>query len=170
MTPAQLRLLNQSFSKIKPRSDQFGLIFYERLFVIAPELRPMFGSDIKIQQAKFMKVIKEVVELHLRSLISLPVTAQASESAVIPGAFWAGKLHVGFGVRLEDYETMKAALLWAIEQTLGNECTADVKLAWSQAYDLVAGAMREGMMSPEDDDTEPENAMKQRIDSKKQFD
>lgn len=170
MTPAQLRLLNQSFSKIKPRSDQFGLIFYERLFDVAPELRPMFGSDIKIQQAKFMKVIKEVVELHLRSLISLPVTAQASESAVIPGAFWAGKLHVAYGVRLEDYETMKSALLWAIEQTLGNECTGDVKQAWSQAYDLVAGAMREGMMSPEDDDTEPENAMKHRIDTKKQFD
>jgi nitric oxide dioxygenase len=170
MTPAQLRLLNQSFSKIKPRSDQFGLIFYERLFVIAPELRPIFGTDIKLQQAKFMKVIKEVVELHLRSLISLPVTAKASESAVIPGAFWAGKLHVAYGVKLEDYETMKSALLWAIEQTLGNECTVDVKHAWSQAYDLVAGAMREGMLSPEDEDNEPENAMRHRIDSEKQFD
>ncbi len=165
MTPAQLRILTRSFAKIEPASDRFGAIFYERLFVIAPDLRPMFGNDLKSQQAKFMKVIKEVVELHLRSLISLPVTMQTSASAVIPGAFWAGKLHAGYGVRVEDYETMRSALMWALEETLGAECTDDVKLAWGNAYDIVAKAMMEGMLSPEDDDNEPENAMKTRIDA-----
>jgi len=170
MTPAQLRLLKQSFSKIQPNSDQFGLSFYERLFAISPELKSMFGTDIKIQQAKFMKVIKEFVELNMRSSISLPVTAKASESAIIPGAFWSGKLHMAYGVRLEDYDAMKSALLWAMEKTLGDDYTAEVAEAWSQAYDLIAGSMREGMLSPEDDDTEPENAMMKRIDSEMQFD
>jgi nitric oxide dioxygenase len=165
MTPAQLRLLQRSYAKIEPIADQFGTIFYERLFTIAPEIRPLFRSDLKAQQAKFMKVIAEVVQLHLRSIISLPVTAQAANSAVLPGAFWSGKLHAAYGVRMEDYETMKSALTWALEKTLGDECTEDIKAAWGTAYDIVVGAMQEGMLSPEDDESEPENEMHSRLDS-----
>lgn len=165
MTPAQLRLLQRSYAKIEPIADQFGTIFYERLFTIAPEIRPLFRSDLKAQQAKFMKVIAEVVQLHLRSIISLPVTAQAANSAVLPGAFWSGKLHAAYGVRMEDYEIMKSALTWALEKTLGDECNEDIKAAWGTAYDIVVGAMQEGMLSPEDDESEPENEMHSRLDS-----
>jgi len=163
MTPAQLRVLQRSFAKVEPVADDFGRLFYDRLFTIAPEIRPLFRTDLKAQQDKFMKVIKEVVHLHLRSMVALPVTAQASNSAVLPGAFWSGKLHAAYGVRMEDYETMKTALLWALEKTLGDECTDDVKDAWSAAYDVVVGAMQEGMLSPEDDDAEPENQMQTRL-------
>jgi nitric oxide dioxygenase len=165
MTPAQLRLLQRSFAKIEPIADQFGTIFYERLFTIAPEIKPLFRSDLKAQQAKFMKVIAEVVQLHLRSIISLPVTTQAANSAVLPGAFWSGKLHAAYGVRMEDYAIMKSALTWALEKTLGDECNEDIKAAWGTAYDIVVGAMQEGMLSPEDDETEPENEMHSRLDS-----
>lgn len=165
MTPAQLRVLKQTYRRIQPYSDQFGLVFYERLFATAPDLKTMFGTDIKTQQAKFMKVIKEFVELNMRSAISLPVTANNTEGAIIPGAYWAGKLHMAYGVRLEDYDKMKSALLWALEKVLGNEYTPEVRDTWSQAYDLIAGSMREGMLSSEDDETEPENAMIKRMDS-----
>jgi hemoglobin-like flavoprotein len=165
MTPAQLRVLQRSFAKIEPVADQFGTIFYNRLFTIAPEIKPLFRTDLKAQQSKFMKVIAEVVQLHLRSIVSLPVTAQAANSAVLPGAYWSGKLHAAYGVRMEDYEIMKSALVWALEKTLGEECTDDVKDAWSTAYDVVVAAMQEGMLSPEDEETEPENAMQLRLDA-----
>ncbi|MGB0087349.1 MAG: globin domain-containing protein [Rhodomicrobiaceae bacterium] len=165
MTPAQLRVLQRSFAKIEPIADQFGTVFYNRLFTIAPEIKPMFRTDLKAQQAKFMKVITEVVQLHLRSVVSLPVTAQASASAVLPGAFWSGKLHAAYGVRMEDYATMKSALVWALEKTLGAECTDEVKDAWSTAYDIVVGAMEPGMTSPEDDENEPVDAMQSRLDA-----
>jgi hemoglobin-like flavoprotein len=163
MTPAQLRVLQRSFARIEPVADQFGSVFYERLFTVAPEIKPLFRTDIKAQQSKFMKVIKEVVQLHLRSMVALPVTAQAVGTAVLPGAFWSGKLHAAYGVRMEDYAIMKSALVWALEKTLGPDCTPEVKDAWGSAYDIVVGAMREGMLSPEDDETEPENAMQSRM-------
>ena len=165
MTPAQLRLLQRSFAKIEPMADQFGAIFYARLFTIAPEIRPLFRTDLKAQQSKFMKVIKEVVELHLRAIVSLPVTAEASGRAVLPGAFWSGKLHAAYGVRTEDYVIMKSALVWALDKTLGAEATDEVKGAWSAAYDIVVNAMEEGMNSPEDAETEPANEMKSRLDA-----
>lgn len=165
MTPAQLRLLQRSFAKIEPMADEFGAIFYARLFTIAPEIRPLFRTDLKAQQSKFMKVIKEVVQLHLRAIVSLPVTADTSSRAVLPGAFWSGKLHTAYGVRMEDYAIMKSALLWALDKALGADATDEVKGAWSSAYDIVVNAMEEGMNSSEDDETEPENEMKSRLDA-----
>jgi hemoglobin-like flavoprotein len=165
MTPAQLRLLQRSFAKIEPMADQFGAIFYARLFTIAPEIRPLFRPDLKAQQSKFMKVIKEVVQLHLRAIVSLPVTADATSRAVLPGAFWSGKLHAAYGVRAEDYVIMKSALVWALEKTLGADATDEVKEAWGAAYDIVVNAMEEGMLSPEDDEVEPDNEMKSRLDA-----
>jgi hemoglobin-like flavoprotein len=166
MTPAQLRLLQRSFARIEPVADQFGAVFYARLFTIAPEIRPLFRTDLKAQQSKFMKVIKEVVQLHLRAIVSLPVTATASGRAVLPGAFWSGKLHAAYGVRVEDYAIMKSALVWALDKTLGAEATPEVKEAWSAAYDVVVNAMVEGMTSPHDDDeSEPADAMKSRLDA-----
>jgi nitric oxide dioxygenase len=165
MTPSQLRVLQRSFARMEPHAQEFGRVFYQRLFTIAPEIRPLFRTDLKAQQDKFMKVIKEVVKLHLRSMVALPVTAQATSSAVLPGAFWSGKLHAAYGVRLEDYAIMKSALVWALEKILAEECTDEVKEAWSSAYDIVVGAMQEGMMSPEDDETEPENQMQTRLNA-----
>jgi hemoglobin-like flavoprotein len=165
MTPAQLRLLQRSFNKIEPHSERFGAMFYDRLFVIAPGTRPMFRTDLKAQQSKFMKVIKEVVELHLRAMVSLPVTAQASGEATLPGAFWSGKLHAAYGVRLEDFEKMKEALLWALEQTLQGDMTPEIGDAWSVAYDIVVRAMRSGMESEGDEEKEPENNLQSRLNT-----
>ncbi len=66
---------------------------------------------------------------------------------------------------LEDYAIMKSALVWALDKTLGAEATDEVKDAWSAAYDIVVNAMVEGMNSPEDDEIEPENDMKARLDA-----
>ena len=164
MTPAQLRLLQRSFMKIEPIAEQFGTIFYERLFEIAPEMRPLFRTDIKAQQSKFMKVIAEVVQLHLRAMISLPATAQTNGEAMLPGAYWSGKLHAAYGVRMEDFESMKLALVWALEQVLGDELTPDVRGAWSAAYDVVARAMQSGMeVEQQEQESEPESGMQTRL-------
>jgi hemoglobin-like flavoprotein len=163
MTPAQLRLLQRSFSRIEPVAEQFGTIFYERLFAIAPGMKPLFRTDIKAQQSKFMKVIAEVVQLHLRAMISLPATAQASGEVMLPGAFWSGKLHAAYGVRMEDFDSMKQALVWALQQTLTDDATPDVQEAWIAAYDVLVRAMKSGMESPEDDDREPESNMQTRM-------
>jgi hemoglobin-like flavoprotein len=165
MTPAQLRLLQRSFSKIEPLADEFGAMFYERLFIIAPDIKPMFRTDLKAQQSKFMKVIGEVVQLHLRAIISLPVTAQASGEVTLPGAFWSGKLHAAYGVRMEDFERMKEALIWALERALGSDMSPEIRDAWHTAYDIVVRSMQTGMTSDEDDEREPNNELQQRLNT-----
>jgi hemoglobin-like flavoprotein len=142
MTPAQIRIVQRNFARLQPAAAQFSALFYARLFVIAPETRSLFRTDLKAQHSKFMKVIAEVVQLHLRALISLPVTAKASGEAAIPGAYWAGKMHEAYGVKAEHYETMKEALIWALKQSLQDDFTEEARLAWSEAYDILAESMK----------------------------
>jgi hypothetical protein len=40
MTPDQIKLVQQSFSKVAPISEQAAVIFYDRLFEVAPTGRP----------------------------------------------------------------------------------------------------------------------------------
>lgn len=155
MTPEQLRRLQQSFSRIEPDVETFGALFHERLFQIAPEMRSLFRSDLKAQQSKFMKVIAEVVRLPLRAMVSLPVTCLSSGEAMLPGAYWAGKLHAGHGVRIADFEIMKQALLMALDETLGQELTPEIRDAWIAAYDIVARAMARGMKDAAEGGHEP---------------
>ena len=49
MTPNEISVIQASFAKIAQMDAEAGQIFYDRLFVIAPELRPMFKHDTKAQ-------------------------------------------------------------------------------------------------------------------------
>jgi nitric oxide dioxygenase len=58
-----------------------------------------------------------------------------------PGVAKLGELHVGYGVRAEDYGTVGAALIWTLEQGLGAAFTPGVREAWQAAFGLLAGTM-----------------------------
>ncbi len=51
--------------------------------------------------------------------------------------------HVGYGVAEAHYVSVGAALLWTLEQGLGEAFTPEVRDAWAAAYGLLAGAMIE---------------------------
>jgi hypothetical protein len=61
---------------------------------------------------------------------------------VLPTIRDLGLRHVAYGVELADYEALREALLWALEQALGEECTPAVRDAWTARYNELAGAMK----------------------------
>ena len=50
--------------------------------------------------------------------------------------------HAEYGVKLADYDTLREALLWALEQALGKDFTPAVRDAWTVCYDELAGEMK----------------------------
>ena len=54
MTPEQITLVQQSFSKVAPISEQAAVMFYDRLFEVAPSVRAMFPADMTEQRKKLM--------------------------------------------------------------------------------------------------------------------
>ena len=129
MIPEQVQLVQQSFSKIVPISDQAAVIFYNRLFEIAPQVKSMFPSDMTEQRGKLMATLSAVVN-GLNNL-----------SSILPAASALAKRHVAYGARAEHYPVVGAALLWTLERGLGDSWTPDVANAWKAAYGTLSAFM-----------------------------
>jgi hemoglobin-like flavoprotein len=129
MTPSQIALVQDSFAKVAPISDQAAIIFYDRLFEIAPQVRAMFPGDLTEQRKKLMATLAVVVN----GLTNLP--------AILPAASALAKRHVGYGAMAEHYPVVGAALLWTLEKGLADAWTPDVAEAWTAAYGTLSGYM-----------------------------
>ena len=138
MSPDQVALVKDSFSKVAPIAEVAAELFYDRLFTLDPSLRPLFSGDMKEQGRKLMQTIAVVVG----SLDRL--------ETIVPAVQALGRRHVNYGVQEQHYDTVAAALLWTLEQGLGEAFTPQVCDAWTTAYVLLATTMKQAAaeMSP----------------------
>ncbi len=128
-----VEVLEQSFEKIKPRADEFAASFYENLFLAHPEFKPLFANiAIEKQQKKLINALVLVVE-NLRSPEALGPVLNA-----------LGGRHIGYGVIPKYYGPVGDALLSAFEQSLQQDWTPEVKLAWTDAYRTITALMLKG--------------------------
>jgi serine/threonine protein kinase/class 3 adenylate cyclase/hemoglobin-like flavoprotein len=125
-------LVQTSWERIYERRDEAAKIFYEKLFEIAPSVKPMFAHvDIKVQGAMLMNMLSAAV----KGLDRLDELAPVLQDL--------GRRHKSYGVRVEHYAPVEACLLYTIETMMGDEFTLDVKLAWTRIYNFVAQTMIE---------------------------
>jgi hemoglobin-like flavoprotein len=130
MTPQQVNLIKSSFATIFFTRDESAKLFYDRLFTVAPRLRPLFKSDMESQGRKLMDTL------------SLAVTALRHPQSLDHLLYDTSKRHVGYGATPADYDLVGDALLWMLEQQLGKDYTPEVRVAWTELYGAVSGAMQ----------------------------
>lgn len=136
MTPAQIEEVKRSFALVVPISDQAGMLFYGRLFELDPALRGLFKSDIETQSKKLMQ------------MIAVAVNGLDRLDTIVPAVQALGTRHADYGVTDAHYDTVAAALLWTLEQGLGDAFTPAAREAWTEAYLLLAGTMKAAAREP----------------------
>ncbi|MEO0765555.1 MAG: globin family protein [Pseudomonadota bacterium] len=129
MTPDQIDRVHESFARVVPIKDAAAEMFYARLFEIAPEVRPMFKSDMTEQGTKLMATLGAVVN----GLNSLETIVPVAERLAVG--------HVAYGVKAEHYPFVGAALIDTLQKGLGDAFTPDVKSSWETAYATLSGVM-----------------------------
>ena len=129
MTPDQVKLVQQSFARVVPISEVAAVLFYDRLFETTPSVKPMFPADMIEQRKKFMLTL------------AVLVNGLGNLETVLPTASALAKRHIGYGARPEHYPVVGTALLWTLQQGLGDHWTPDVADAWSAAYGMLSGFM-----------------------------
>ena len=133
VTPAQVELVQSSFQLVLPIADVAGMLFYERIFTLAPEARALFGDDIALQGSRTMAAVKTAVD------------GLGDIEHVAPFLVRLGARHVRYGVQPEHFDLVGAALLWTLEQGLGEAFTPEVHEAWVATFGVIARAMLIGM-------------------------
>ena len=129
MTPQQVALVQDSFAKVAPISEQAAVLFYDRLFEIAPQVKAMFPEDMKEQRRKLMMMLAAVVN------------GLGNLESILPAAGALAKRHVDYGAKAERYPVVGAALLWTLQTGLGDGWTPELAEAWTTAYGALSGYM-----------------------------
>lgn len=136
MTPDSVMLVQESFRQVVPIADTAADLFYDRLFAIAPDVRPLFPEDLAEQKKKLIR------------MLATAVTNLHQVETILPAVEDLGRRHTGYGVTTAHYEPVGAALLWTLEQGLGEGFTPPVKAAWVEAYTTLAGVMQAAAAQP----------------------
>ncbi|NQW22701.1 MAG: hemin receptor [SAR202 cluster bacterium] len=131
MDAKQITLVQSTWSKVLPISEKAAELFYNRLFETDPSTKVLFKGDMKTQGKKLMDMITAAVN-GLNNLEGLVPTVQD-----------LGRRHGGYGVQEKHYGSVASALLWTLEQGLGEAFTPEVKSAWTETYMVLAGVMKD---------------------------
>jgi hemoglobin-like flavoprotein len=132
-----LEALETSFDLVAPRGQELMDVFYERLFVVAPGLRPLFPENMRGQKTMLLGALV-LLRKSLRDL-----------DPIVPKLRELGARHVGYGAKREDYSIVGATLISSMAAVAGDGWRPGYGKAWSGAFDIVAGAMLEGAAEAE---------------------
>ena len=128
-----LESLETSFDLVAPRGDELMDVFYARLFATAPDVKPLFArTDIQRQKTMLLGALV-LLRKSLRDL-----------DAIVPKLRELGARHVAYGALPEHYPVVGVVLITSMAQIAGTAWTEAYERAWADAYEVVAGAMREG--------------------------
>jgi hemoglobin-like flavoprotein/uncharacterized protein YjiS (DUF1127 family) len=131
LTPEQKRLVKKTWAMVAPIADAATEMFYNRLFEIDPNTRRLFHSTSVAEQRR-----------KLAHAIALAVNGLDDLNALIPTLEDLGRCHARYGVTDAHYESVGAALLWALQQGTGHAWTPAAAAAWAAVYGLLSGTMR----------------------------
>jgi hemoglobin-like flavoprotein len=120
--------LKHSFTKIAQVHETVSTLFYDKLFELAPEVRPLFLSDMADQRVKLMQ------------MLAMMIASLEDETELIKGARALGVRHVEYGTKGEHYVVVGKALMWALKEALPTVMTPPVVEAWEEIYAVVAEA------------------------------
>jgi hemoglobin-like flavoprotein len=131
MTPEQVDLVQRSWRSVLPVGDTAAELFYGKLFSLEPTVKRLFKDDMREQGR------------NLTAMISVAVGSLSRPERILLAVQQLGRRHAAYGVEERHYELVRVALLWMLEQVLGDGFTAPVRDAWTQVYCLFATTMQE---------------------------
>jgi len=132
MTPQQIALVKKTWVMVVPIAEKAAELFYGRLFELEPSYRALFRGDMSEQGNKLVKTI------------DLAVGALDDIGPLTPTLKQMGADHAGYGVVPRDYDVVGAALIWTLQQGLGDDFSDEVKNAWGAVYEVLANTMKAG--------------------------
>ncbi len=133
MTPSEQEVVRASFAEVALMPEVAGALFYERLFILNPDFRALFKHDMRVQGMKLMTM--------------LAVMVYDDPGEVLQAVRDMGQRHAAYGVKNPDYDAVGEALLWMLQQLLGDGFTPTVRDAWTVCYEELARQMKAASQS-----------------------
>ena len=128
-TEREIERVRTTWREVAVDPDAAAALFYGRLFEAAPDVKPLFTGDMKLQGRKLMQ------------MISIAVNAMDRIEEIVPSLQELGKHHEAFGTRPEHYPVVGQTLLGTLATALGESFDAETEAAWTKTYGALADVM-----------------------------
>jgi hemoglobin-like flavoprotein len=128
LSEAEMEFIRKTWGTVG-NSIEMAIDFYNRLFYLYPELRPLFKEDIRLQARKFTA--------HMFYLVK-NVDNWASIQNDIQDL---GRRHHSYEVKSQHYDFVREALFFAMKEHLREGWNTAVEVAWVKFYAMVASRM-----------------------------
>jgi hemoglobin-like flavoprotein len=138
LTLEQKEIVRSTWAMVRPISNDAARLFYNRLFEIDPSTKQLFAQTNMAEQGKKLMQMMQVVVANLDKLESVQTAVEH-----------LGRRHAEYGVKEEHYDSVGKALLWTLEQGLGEQFTPEAKEAWSETYGLLTTIMKNAASRPD---------------------
>ncbi|HMB89940.1 MAG TPA: adenylate/guanylate cyclase domain-containing protein [Rhodothermales bacterium] len=131
--PDSVLLVQDTARYLLGDQEQFGEVFYRRLFEAAPAARAMFKGHMGGQGRM------------LAHTLQMAVYGLSRFEAMVPGLVALAQSHIKYGVVPEHFDLFRQIFLATTEEILGKRYNADVEQAWGEAIDRISHVMRKSM-------------------------
>ncbi|MEO6638449.1 MAG: globin family protein [Ginsengibacter sp.] len=133
MTKNNIELVKKSWAIVGTIEMQtVGGLFYNRLFEIMPEVKPMFNRTPLPEQSR-----------KLLTMLAYIISKLDKLEDILDEVEKLAKRHTQYGVRDEHYTAVGSALLWTLQKGLGQHWNDELAIAWTEVYTTLSCAMME---------------------------
>ncbi|MDB5590606.1 MAG: globin [Enterovirga sp.] len=136
LSPDQVHLIQSTCDVLMSANTRAADVFYDRLFALAPDTRPMFEDDLSGQKRKLLDTLGSLV-----GYLTHPDLFGAAATEL-------GRRHAGYGAEPAHYGLVGQALLASLEELLGRRFTPEVQAAWTALYGQLSRAMMQAQRRP----------------------
>jgi methyl-accepting chemotaxis protein len=125
MTPEEVQIVRDDWKTVLTIADVAATLFYKKLFEMDPEVRTLFRDDLTEQKKKLI------------TMLTFITTKLDNPNTLEPIVHRLGRRHVHYGVKIEHYHTVGAALISTLKQGLGDSFDSVHEAAWVKAYGML---------------------------------
>eukprot|EP00475_Leptophrys_vorax_P006967 TRINITY_DN1436_c0_g1_i1.p1 TRINITY_DN1436_c0_g1~~TRINITY_DN1436_c0_g1_i1.p1 ORF type:complete len:631 (-),score=173.98 TRINITY_DN1436_c0_g1_i1:40-1932(-) len=130
--------LHGSWSRVQDKLtiEEFCLKFYERLYLVSPEMKRVFRDTKYHKDEMLIQVIK----------VAVPLLSRLDDA--LPELLSLGRRHGGYSEipQKRSYDAMKIALLETISEAVGDVSSSE-KSSWELVFEIMSGAMQYRIMN-----------------------
>jgi hemoglobin-like flavoprotein len=135
MTEASRQRIANHYQTIAPRLHLLAQAFYDRLFTVLPEARPLFKIDIPLQSQHLAAALALIIH-NLRFLDALEEPLKE-----------LGIHHARVGVRPEHYPILCRTMIQSLAEGSGDAWCAELHADWTELLAWVSRIMMDGALS-----------------------
>ena len=144
LTADEKRMIVSTYRLVVPISETVGDLFYRRLFGEQPQYRDLFPEEMSKQKQKLMSMLAFITKSLDWTEDQWKEDVRAEEDLFLVVLALGRRHHSLYNIPGEAYGPVETALLWALDQGLGQTFTPELRQAWTKLYRALATSMQLG--------------------------